>query len=142
MKTRAVSLLTFAALLLISADAFSATKTWTGNTTWSTGARWNPSPPVAGDDVIIFSGTCTLNVTPPVLNSLTINSGATLTNNAAFIAPLNVTGNVIINGTFTATQAQTNTVLIVGGNLTVTGTLNTTAVTGLATATPTNPSRS
>ena len=139
MKTRAVSLLTFAALLLISADAFSATKTWTGNTTWSTGARWNPSPPVAGDDVIIFSGTCTLNVTPPVLNSLTINSGATLTNNAAFIAPLNVTGNVIINGTFTATQAQTNTVLIVGGNLTVTGTLNTTAVTGLATATPTNP---
>ena len=139
MNKKAVGLLFCASFLLVSAHVFSATVTWTGTGVWSSGPHWFPSgaPPAVGDDVIISTGTCTIGAAPNNINSLTINSGATLTTSTSIT--LTVATNATINGIFAAgTVSQTVSLLVIGGNLTVGGAgavLNTTALSGLTTNT-------
>ena len=134
MNTRAACLF-LAAFLITCASAFAATKTFTGSANWSVAFNWGGTLPAAGDDIVI-NGTCTIDSasTPlPSFNSLTINATRTLTNSTSFT--LTITTNATINGTFTGTGSQTASMLVVTGNLTVAGTLNTTAVSGLTTNT-------
>ena len=134
MNTRAASLF-LAAFLITCASAFSVTRTFNGTANWSTAFNWGGILPAAGDDIVI-NGTCTIDAgaTPlPTFNSLTINATRTLTNNTPFT--LTITTNATINGTFTGTGTQAASMLVITGNLTVAGPLNTTAVNGLATNT-------
>ena len=86
-------------------------KTWNGSagSDWSTAANWSPSiVPAATEDVTIANV-----ASKPVVGAgatgntknLTINSGAGLTISSA--GTVNVTGNVVNNGTFTASSGST-----------------------------------
>ena len=83
MRTRALSLFCAAFFILVSARAFSATNFFgPASTTWGTGAAWSLGIPVAGQDIVIKTGSvCTITAgsTPlPSFNSLTVQTGATL----------------------------------------------------------------
>lgn len=89
--------------------AYGAAKTWDGgggNNLWSTAANWSPDGvPTYQDDVTIGNGYSVLVGTNSVVaNSVTINSGATLT----------VTGNTF----------QVNDTLTNDGTFTISGTPN------------------
>ena len=69
------------------------------NGNWSSSATWSPAGvPGSGDNVTIAT-TVAVNATESV-NNITINSGSTLTSNST---TLNIAGNFINNGTYTAT---------------------------------------
>jgi hypothetical protein len=88
-------------LLLASASVFSMTVHSKKNGMWGSNGNWVERVPQAGDDVIIQNGDALqLNVDTPALNSLTIESGGTVTNNGeAHI--LRIIGNFDNSGTFT-----------------------------------------
>ncbi len=105
-----------------------ATKTWNGATAdWYTDADWIPSGvPVAGDDVIIPTGTVFLQGSdPPVADeraphNITIGSAGTL--QLTGTATMTVTGDFANAGVLDVDIAQ----LDGGGSLTITGTLSNT----------------
>src|ERR1035437_7728026 len=74
----------FCLLLLVAGvgSVNGATKTWTPTTggAWTTGGNWNPSAPVAGDDVVINSDqSANITAVPTIsLNSLTVSGTCSL----------------------------------------------------------------
>ena len=108
--TRAASLCC-AAFLIASTSAFSATNFFgPASTTWGTGAAWSLGIPVAGQDIVIKTGSvCTITAgsTPlPNFNSLTVQTGATLSG-GNFNFP--VTGNTNPNAGATVSISGTAT---------------------------------
>ena len=76
---------------------FGVTKTSNGGN-WNTAGTWTPNGvPLIGDDVILNSGTTTLNVSTVNLLSFTINNGATFTTSGAFSV---AGGTITVNGTY------------------------------------------
>lgn len=73
--------------------------TWTGTGEWTTAGNWSMGLPSVGDNVIIGSGTVEATSAGNTINSITVNSGATVTipNGAS----LTVNGALTNNGTFT-----------------------------------------
>ncbi|MBI4937717.1 MAG: hypothetical protein HY846_05800 [Nitrosomonadales bacterium] len=116
-----VLLLSFAGLLLgaANADALPCTSIATGN--WGVAGTWTSAGncnrvPTAADDVTIATGhTVTVNVATANVLSVTVNSGATLTQTQA----LSTAGALGVAGTLTSNNAMTVT-----GATTVTGNLN------------------
>ncbi|NTV46510.1 MAG: hypothetical protein HGB11_08340, partial [Chlorobiales bacterium] len=83
-------------LLFFSTPAWSATTTQNGN--WSDGATWGGSAPIAGEAVTI-QHTVTLDITPPNIASLAINSGGVLQFDVTGTGrALTITGSITING--------------------------------------------
>ncbi len=135
-----------------AAAAPDAICTSTGTGTWNIAARWSCGHvPVAADDVIIAAGhTVTLNTSPVTILSLTVNgtlnmnataftsrtmtvSGAVTINSAGTITlsdvnganthTLNIGGNFVNNGSYTAINGDvTNVVFNGSSNQTVSGT--------------------
>jgi fibronectin-binding autotransporter adhesin len=111
-------------LLSFSYSLSGATVTWTGttSTSWNLGSNWGGSVPSAGDDVVIPDVSLVSNTFPVLdvstasLLSLTIDNGATLTGASTF--SVTVTGNMVINGTFSTSTSP----VTVGGNISGTGT--------------------
>ncbi|MEO8465886.1 MAG: DUF6701 domain-containing protein [Gammaproteobacteria bacterium] len=110
--------------------AFALTCTSVGSSSWSLAATWTSvgncnRVPVAGDDVVISAGTTTLDANSTALNSLTVNGGLVIGNNATARA-LTVTGNLVIAATGTISlgaTAATHT-LAAGGDITNAGSMN------------------
>jgi hypothetical protein len=96
---------------------------WSSTATWSTvcGGAGGSSIPVAGDVVVICSGTVTMDAVEACA-SLTINAGAALTfsgNNT-----LTVSGAIVVNGTLTTVNtggSSATSVLQANGSVTVNG---------------------
>lgn len=86
-----------------------STNTWLGGTSaaWNVSTNWGCGIiPTASTDVVIPSGTTyspQVNITTAICNSLTINSGATLSFSGTTNI-LEVKGNITNNGTFTTTS--------------------------------------
>jgi hypothetical protein len=81
--------------------------TWTGvtSTNWNTASNWTFGVPTSGTNVVIPSGTLNspnINSAAAVANSVTINSGATLTMDNANTITLTSGGSFVNNGSFTA----------------------------------------
>ena len=72
---KAVAIVAVGAVLALS-RAEAQTKTFTGVGNWTDGARWSPSPPVDGDDVIV-DGVCTNTASTENLGSYTLNATRT-----------------------------------------------------------------
>ena len=113
-------------------NVFAVTKTWSGGAgSWNTGANWSGGTvPAAGDDVVINATAGTIvaiNVSPPSLLSITVNSGNLQLENGG-VRVLAVTGNISIatGASFTIATSGTSRIhtLALGGNLTNNGTLN------------------
>ena len=116
--------LSFLAATLAATTLASAQTTWTGsvNTSWDQAGNWDSGVPTAGDDAII-PNVATLPstyITNPTCNSLTIESGATLTLGGGF--DLTVGGNLTISGTLDVTSSSSE--IAVAGNWTNDGTFN------------------
>ncbi len=123
---RLLAIVAFIALFIFNSSAFATARSSTGS-----GGSWNATGswalgvvPVAGDDVTIVTGaTVNLNVSTVNLNSLTIQSGATLivTVNAS---TLNIAGNIVNDGTLTTWVNETGPMsgdLVLAANSTWTG---------------------
>jgi len=119
-------------------SASCAAGSWTGNisTDWNTSANWcDGVVPTASTNVIINSGGNQPVIgSAAVCNSLTINSGATLT--VSGVNTLTISSNWTNNGTFTP---GTGTVIMNGAAQTINGTASTTfyhlSLTGTASVT-------
>ena len=113
-------------ILMVSGTVFSQTKTWTGatSTAWSTTTNWSPSGvPAVSDNVTIPSAPANQplinGTTTAVCNSLTVNSGATLTINgtASANAQLSVAGTATCNGALSIGGYITKTGKLITGNI-------------------------
>jgi hypothetical protein len=116
-------------LTLLSFEAYSATRTSTGNN-WSTAGHWTssggPGVPQTGDIVIINTNMTISTLTnTPVLSSITVNALRTLiVNGVLHAATITINGNLNLNGDGVSTG------ILDGGNnfagvVTVNGGLNT-----------------
>jgi hypothetical protein len=109
---------------------------WTGatSTDWNTASNWcSNSVPTATTDVVIPSGTPNMPTiatgTTAVANNITINASATLTLANSATSLLNISGNFVNNGTFTANilsktsfvGTNQNVAGVTYGNLTLAG---------------------
>jgi hypothetical protein len=94
-----------------------AIPTWNGTGNWSTSANWGGAVPSTGADIVVMSGTLTIDQSISVGN-LTVYPGAKVTLNSG--NTLTVTGNLTIqsNATGTGTFVDLNPT----GGLTVSGT--------------------
>ncbi len=110
-------------LLLLALVCFSISPVWaivktSNGGLWNTGATWSPAGvPLAADDVILASGTTTMDVTTTI-NSLTINGTAILdfsTNNRT----LTVTGTTTMNGNTQITGNNNNRILDLLGDFNI-----------------------
>src|SRR5262245_48765282 len=94
-------------LVLLQASVLHGQSTWNGSqsSVWSLAGNWTGSVPTAGTNVIIPSGTpnspSTSGVATAACNSLTVNSGATLTVASGF--NLAVSADLTIDGTVAGT---------------------------------------
>ncbi|MFP5042343.1 fibronectin type III domain-containing protein [Parasediminibacterium sp. JCM 36343] len=111
------------AVLLFTASAFAAAKSWTAGASglWNTASNWNGGTvPVAGDDVTISGAyTITVSGTAAVANTVTLASGATL-----FIDGT-ATGQLTISGSTVTTTGYLN--IVTGTTVTNSGTLTITS---------------
>ncbi len=100
----------------IGAFEGSVINTWTGTGTWTTGGNWSLGTPASGDHVLIGSGTVEATSAGNTINSITVNSGATVTIPDG--ASLTVNGALTNNGTFTV---QNGGHLLQGASATIGG---------------------
>ncbi len=91
-----------------------------GSGNWNVAASWGGILPAASDDVII-AGAVTLNLNTPLLASVTINAGGSLTMNLNRI--LSITGALIINSGIGATPRGSLIKITNGGGITA-GSIN------------------
>jgi len=104
MKTQKTLAFIILTIILLSGITTNFAQTdWTGNTNtdWNVSSNWNGGiVPAADEDVIIPSGTSNYPelLTPQVVKSLTIESGATLTQSGGILTVNG--GKTIINGTY------------------------------------------
>jgi hypothetical protein len=108
----------------VIAVTISTSTTWTGgtSTSWANTANWSCGTPTSLYDVTIGTGTFQPEIiTSPTINSLTINSGATLKISSSH--NLTVTDAIVNNGTLTvendANLIQTNNVSNSGSGTTI-----------------------
>lgn len=136
--------------LLIVSICFSVTKTWVGTGTgigkqWNQANNWSPTGvPGNGDDVIINNNTnCNVNANTALLNSITLGSGSLTFGDGM---TLNIAGSFTITGgtfspgagivayrgssqqtvcpvTYSNLTIDNESGVVLGGNVTVTGTL-------------------
>jgi hypothetical protein len=123
-------LLTMASAVGYAPSALSLTCTSVGSSSWSLAATWTSvgncnRVPLVGDDVVISAGTTTLDTNTAALNSLTVNGGLVIGNNATSRA-LTVTGNIVIaaSGTISLGATAATHTLTAGGDITNAGSMN------------------
>jgi hypothetical protein len=128
---RFAAVLTFAIVAFGPGGARARTATWTGasNNNWSTSGNWSWSPScagcvpgtggsggAAGADVVISTGTVTVNMNLLDLATVSISGGTVTVSGTSTIA---TTGAFTVSGgTFTGGTATGNTIQV-GGNLTI-----------------------
>ena len=106
-------------MLLCICQAQATTKTSTGSGNWSSSTSWSPSgAPANGDAVVIQSGhTITVNTNTNDLLSLTVNGTLTIGNNNTDRI-VTVTGNITVSSTgILNTAGNGGNELYIGGNL-------------------------
>lgn len=111
----------------IGAFEGSVINTWTGTGTWTTSSNWSLGTPASGDHVLIGSGAVEATSAGNTINSITVNSGATVTIPSG--TSLTVNGVLANNGTFTV---QNGGHLLQGASSTIggSGTFNATRNSG------------
>ncbi len=110
----------------LTCTSTAAVNNWSTVATWSGGVGNCNRVPINGDNVVISAGgTTTLDVNSNTLASLTVNGTLTIGNNNT-PQTLTVTGNVTVTGTMQVNNPAlaTNHTLILGGNISNTGTFN------------------
>ncbi len=94
---RNVAILLAALNLLGATESKATTKTAISTGTWSTSTIWSPvGVPQSSDDVIIITGVTVTISTAQSVNSVTVNSGATLTWSNSSV--LTIDGNLTVSG--------------------------------------------
>jgi len=112
--------------ILVGVHANAVTKTSAGSGNWSSSSTWSPTgEPAAGDVVIIASGhTVTVNTNTNSISSVTVNGTLTI-GNSNTDRTITVSGNVTVNtGGILNTAGNGGNSLLIGGNLSNSGTFD------------------
>ena len=117
---------------LVGPYVAAATCTWNGSTAnWNVSADWTgctANGPAAGDTVVINGGAVTVNVTTPLVASVTMTAGTTTALSISSGDVLNVSGAVTVSGGSAAFSSSTLSVgagTLNAGSLTLNGGSNT-----------------